>query len=164
MTAVSSIRFTEVRSPVKMYKVILTRELGRLCKWLRILGFDAEYYKEDNLASLIIRALRDKRTVITRRKEIGDLKIVIISSDHVKEQIQEVLTVFDYRLEKAKMFSRCVVCNQELVPADKEKVRDKVPEYVFQTQDRFFCCEKCGRVYWQGTHWGNVQDFLKNIK
>jgi len=144
-----------------MYKVILTGELGRLCKWLRIIGFDAEYYKEENLSSLIIRSLRDKRTVITRRKKVGDLKVVTVRSDHIQEQIKQVLAAFDYSPEPDKMFLRCVVCNRKLVSADKAEVRGKVPEYVFQTKDVFLRCEQCGRVFWQGTHWGKVRDFLK---
>jgi len=146
-----------------MYKVILTKELGKLCKWLRIIGFDAVYCEEDTLPSLIIQALREKRTVITKRKAIDDLKVIRVHSDEVKEQIKEILTSFKITLDEKQMFRRCVLCNEELEEVSPQDVKDKVPEYVFRTQEKFFHCKKCQRVYWQGTHWGNVCALLKEI-
>ena len=62
------------------------------------------------------------------------------------------------------MFSRCIICNVELEDIDKAKVKDKVPEYVFKTQGEFITCPKCQRIYWQGTHWGNVRRCLEEIE
>jgi uncharacterized protein with PIN domain len=61
------------------------------------------------------------------------------------------------------MFTRCILCNEPLTDIAKEKARGRIPEYVFKTQDKFVCCPKCSRIYWQGTHWGNVVDTLKEI-
>lgn len=75
-----------------------------------------------------------------------------------------MLKVLNIAPNTDKMFTRCIVCNVELIPVNKEKIKEKVPEYVFTTQQNFIACPKCNRVYWQGTHWGNVQDILKEIK
>ena len=147
-------------------KFILTRELGRLAKWLRILGFDADYFNQDNISSLIIQALRDNRVILTRNhrlpKSLG-LKITTVQAERIKEQVAEVLKALQIKLSSDRMFTRCILCNEELVSVDKEKVKDRVPEYVFKTQENFVSCPKCNRVYWQGTHWGNVSQTLKEI-
>ncbi|MEK7805847.1 MAG: Mut7-C RNAse domain-containing protein, partial [Planctomycetota bacterium] len=50
------------------------------------------------------------------------------------------------------IFTRCLVCNGLLEPVAKEKIKDKVPPYVYSTQDEFDICPQCGRIYWSGTH------------
>lgn len=148
-------------------KFLLTRELGRLAKWLRILGFDAEYFNADNINSLIIQALRDERIIITRNHRLpksAGIKIIMVKAEKIKEQLAEVLKVLKIKLATETMFTRCIICNVELTDIEKEKVKDKVPEYVFETQEHFITCPKCNRVYWQGTHWGNVTKTLEEIK
>ncbi|MFH1457637.1 MAG: Mut7-C RNAse domain-containing protein [Candidatus Omnitrophota bacterium] len=147
-------------------KFLLTRELGRLAKWLRILGLDASYVVESNLSSLIIQALRDNRIILTRNHRLPEsrgIRIVLLKAQTLKEQLQEVLKTLDISLEPALMFSRCTICNEELAAVEKEKIKDKVPEYVYKTQEDFMSCPKCNRTYWQGTHWGNVAQTLKKI-
>jgi hypothetical protein len=147
-------------------KFILTKELGRLSKWLRILGFDTVYYNQDNLSSLIIQALRDERIILTRNQRLPQargLKIVLIKNEKIKKQVEEVLKTLKIVLEPEMMFSRCILCNTELVYITKDEVKDKVPGYVFNTQEGFLTCPQCNRIYWQGTHWGNVTKTLEEI-
>ena len=147
-------------------KLLLTRELGRLAKWLRILGFDTEYFKEANISSLVIQALRENRVIITRNHRLprsAGLRIVLIKEEKLKEQLREVLKALEISLDSVLMFSRCIICNEELAEIAKDKIKDRVPEYVFNTQEDFIRCPKCERIYWQGTHWGNVEAILKEI-
>jgi len=147
-------------------KFLLTRELGRLARWLRILGFDTVYFNQDNASSLIIQALRDNRIIITRNHRLprsAGIKIVLIKAQNLKEQVPEVLKALKIAPDSDTMFNRCILCNEELVSIDKEKVEDKVPEYVFKTQQDFITCPMCKRIYWQGTHWGNVKKTLEEI-
>jgi len=148
-------------------KFILTKELGRLAKWLRILGFDTVYYNQDNLSSLIIQALRDERIILTRNQRLPQargLKIVLIKNEKIKAQVAEILQTLKIKPDPEMMFSRCILCNVELVDIAKDKVKDKVPEYVFNTQEDFITCPQCNRIYWQGTHWGNVRKTLEEVK
>lgn len=148
-------------------KFILTKELGRLAKWLRILGYDTLYFNQDNLSSLIIQALRDNRIILTRNHRLPQsrgVKILVIKAERTKEQMSELLETQKLEVDSDKMFSRCIICNEGLADIDKEKIKDKVPEYVFKTQDNFITCPQCNRIYWQGTHWGNVTKILDEIK
>lgn len=149
-----------------MVKFIITNELGRLAKWLRIVGYDAEYFAGDNHSSLFIQALRDGRIILTRNQHLPKrtgIKILLINSGAIKEQIAEVVKMLKLCVNKDIMFTRCILCNALLEQIEKIKIQDKVPEYVFATQDNFITCPKCKRVYWQGTHWGNVSKILEEI-
>ena len=144
-------------------KFLASRELGRLAKWLRILGFDTVYFKDDNKSSLIITALREDRIVLTRNKILlkdKALKILFIKSEVVREQLKQLREDLNIKPNPDEMFSRCTLCNRVLLEVTKKDVADRVPKYVFQTQDSFYQCDECGRLYWQGTHWGNAKAIL----
>jgi len=147
-------------------KFILTKELGRLTKWLRILGFDAEYWRQDNLASLVVEASKDSRVILTRNHRLSPrhgVKILMVNEERVKGQLAEVLKALKVKPASDMMFRRCTICNTELAAVDKGQVEGRVPEYVFKTQEDFVSCPQCRRIYWQGTHWGNVQNILEEI-
>lgn len=147
-------------------KFIATKELGRLAKWMRILGFDTEYFKEENYSKLKIIALRDQRIILTRNTRLSrpkGIKLVQIKHDLLNEQLLDVSKALDLKADKDLMFSRCTICNVELEHVEKEAIKDKVPEYVFQNQNTFIKCPVCQRVYWSGTHWGNVEKTFKEI-
>jgi hypothetical protein len=148
-------------------RFILTPELGRLAKWLRILGFDTIYFS-GNFSSLLIQALRDNRIIVTRNSRLVSkaraVRVVDIKDDDVNEQLKQVLKELNIKPDEDAMFSRCLICNTELNGIDKQKVKDKVPEYVFKTQEEFFTCPRCQRIYWSGTHWGNVTTIIKELQ
>ena len=147
-------------------RFILTKELGRLAKWLRILGYDSKFYRQENLGTLVITALRAQRIILTRNRRISRFpgpRIVIITSDFVDKQIKQVLNRLKLKPRTKEMFTRCVVCNVALEGIGKSRAKNKVPKYVYQTQSDFVICPHCMRVYWQGTHWGNVKRYIKKI-
>lgn len=137
-----------------------------MSKWLRILGLDAAYFKRDNAGSLIIEALRGERIILTRNQRLPKscgVRIILIKAQAIREQVPEVLKVLKIKPVSSMMFTRCTICNEGLSAIEKGKVKNAVPEYVFKTQDNFVICPKCKRIYWQGTHWGNVEAMLKEV-
>lgn len=147
-------------------KFLLTKELGRLAKWLRICGFDAEYIADNKPASVIVTALKSGRTILTRNHHMPQgrgVAIMQVKAQEVREQLAEVCRALHISPAPADMFSRCIVCNEVLRIVDKAFIKERVPAYVFETQDRFFTCVKCNRVYWQGTHWQSVAEALRSV-
>ena len=147
-------------------KFIVTKELGRLAKWLRILGFDADYFKDDERRKLIIKSLRDDRIILTRDSKLSQytgVKIIHITSDFVDAQLKQLLSENKLELDEGKFFRRCVICNVELDEVDKSRIESAVPEYVYNTQNFFVKCPNCHRVYWRGTHWDNVLNFTRGF-
>ena len=138
--------------------------LGKLAKWLRILGFDTLYYNEIDDDRLLAIAEKENRILLTRDTRIKRMKkagIIFIEDDHWREQLKQFLKAFP--VEKSDLFSRCLICNRELLEIKKEKVKEKVPPYVYQSQENFSCCPGCGKIYWSATHYERMRDELVNL-
>lgn len=147
-------------------RFLVTQELGRLAKWLRILGFDSLYVSGNNFGSLFIQALRDERIILTKNARLAKargIKTVLLHSDKIREQLVEVLKTLEIKPDSGRMFTRCIICNVELIQIEKEKIKEKIPPYVFLTQQDFVTCPQCQRIYWPGTHWGNIAKTLEEI-
>lgn len=145
-------------------KFILTKELGRLARWLRILGYDTIYYDKDDKSRLIIISLRDRRVILTRDSKMSrftGVRMFRITEDDIEKQLAQVVKGLDLDIEEDKTFLRCVDCNEPLVDIKKNKVKDRVPPYVFKTQKEFKMCPSCNKIFWKGTHWQLVKEFLK---
>ncbi|UCD54672.1 MAG: Mut7-C RNAse domain-containing protein [Candidatus Omnitrophota bacterium] len=153
-----------VRGDRLVMKFILTKELGRLARWLRILGYDAIYYDKDDRSRLVMTALRDKRVILTRSSRMSKftgIRMLCITEDDVEKQLAQVVKELDLNIEEDKTFLRCVDCNESLAVIKKNEVKDKVPPYVFETQKEFKTCPVCNKIFWKGTHWQLVKEFLK---
>jgi len=139
--------------------------LGRLAKWLRILGYDTAYLSpaEDNALVRLARA--EGRILLTRDTELArrrGLRVLLIESERVEEQVRQVLN--DLGLTTEGSFSRCPLCNIPLEELDGEAVADRVPSYVLRTQERFSRCPGCGRIYWRGTHWARMRERIEALQ
>jgi uncharacterized protein with PIN domain len=139
--------------------------LGKLAKWLRILGYDCLYFSNINKFDLIKTALYENRIILTRNTRLKDRKIppvIFIKNDNWKKQLKEVIDLFPINYDK--IFSRCIVCNQILESIEKDKVKDFVPPYVFETSKKFSYCLNCKKYYWEGTHINHVKNILFECK
>lgn len=143
-------------------KFIADVMVGKLARWLRILGFDTAYsnkYQDDQVIQI---AEAEDRVILTRDRPLVSRRMnarwLLIASDHHKEQIRQVLDA--YSLTHFDVFSRCLECNTPLQKVDKEAVFEKVPPFVYLTQEHFARCPSCNRVYWHGTH---AAEILKQI-
>jgi len=146
-------------------KFIVTKELGRLARWLRILGFDTVYFKEAKLAELILRALKDDRAIITRSKNITHLqkRTVMIKSEKVSGQLKECFDFLKLKVDTNKIFRRCTLCNFLLEEVKKEDIKEFVPLGVYKQQKVFRKCPQCNKIYWQGSHWEKAKEIIKHL-
>lgn len=126
--------------------------LGKLAKWLRALGFDARSVPirdEIQAVSLISVGL----IPVTRREKLKDIEgLVFIRHDHQFEQLKELVTVLGIGVEELRPFTRCSVCNAELLRIRRESAAGSVPDYILETATDFRKCPECSRVYWPGSH------------
>ncbi|MBI2471771.1 MAG: Mut7-C RNAse domain-containing protein [Planctomycetes bacterium] len=147
-------------------KFIADAMLGRLARWLRILGYDVSYESSISDNDLIAMAIRERRIILTMDRKLTEREsarnFLLIKSPSYKEQLKQVITHYniDY---KTGIFTRCLVCNILLDHVEKEKIKDKVPSYVFSTQDEFDICPQCCRIYWSGTHRVKMLGMLDEI-
>lgn len=141
--------------------------LGKLARWLRILGYDAAYEHAIEDADLVRRALREDRILLTRdtrlvlRKRLP--RYILIESQEPAGQLRQTLAELDLSVDTGPMLSRCIVCNAATEPIPKESARGEVPPYVHATQDRFARCPLCRRIYWRATHVADIVARLGEI-
>jgi hypothetical protein len=142
------------------------RTLGRLGKWLRLMGFDTLLESEYPKGAFIQRIGPD-RIFLTRTQRLAEahagLKTIFIRANDPKEQLVELIRCAAVRPEDIRAFSRCIACNEPIVAAAKPAVRGLTPDYVWNTQAHFSTCPKCGRVYWKGTHTERAMKRLNEI-
>ena len=140
--------------------------VGRLARWLRVLGFDVLYDSSLDDHQLVALARREGRVLLTRDVPLasgtnGPERLLIESGDF-REQLVEVVGV--YRLDPWRgLFSRCIDCNTPLEPALREEVQHRVPPYIFSTKARFMRCERCGKILWEGTHRNHMRQVLDGL-
>lgn len=142
-------------------KFIVDHNVGKIAKWLRMIGFDALLFTGADDAAIVAAALDENRILLTRDRRImkrrvivaGHLKAVLIESDHFTAQVRQTISALKLDKSGLRPFTICMACNRRLEGRAKEAVKDRVPLYVFLTQEHFAECPDCHRLYWQGTHW-----------
>lgn len=148
---------------------IVDTNVGKLARWLRMLGYDTLFINNIDDEELIAIGLKEKRVLLTkdtqimlRRVVISDrLKAILIQSDDVKAQLLQVVRAM--KLDQERKFTLCLECNEPLVPKRKDEVQELVPPYVFKTQSNYYQCPSCQRVYWRGTHWQRMKQEVETL-
>jgi len=151
-------------------KFIVDVNVGKLAKWLRILGFDTLFINPIEDGLLVDIALREDRVVLTKDTHIaerrlvtsGQVRVVSVEGDHLQDQLRFLAARLGLR-GPFRLFSRCLECNVPLLPVEGAAVRDLVPPYVYQTQTRYTSCPRCGRIYWPGTHWQHMRAMAEQL-
>ena len=146
-------------------RFVAERTLGKLAKWLRILGFDTVYAANVTGEELINTA--KNRILLTRTKRIWNMIIakegIFITSNYPFEQLREVILALGIEKEDIRPFSRCIRCNASIRLIEKNAVRGKVPDYIWETQNTFHTCGHCRRIYWSGSHIQRSRDIIKRL-
>ncbi len=144
-------------------KFIADVMLGKLARFLRMIGQDVIYFADADDDFIIYSAKETRRILLTRDVRLYQsarllgIPAVLVCSNHVKEQLKEVIEATKLVPEKAK---RCIVCNAPLKSVERCEIEGLVPEFVWMRNSEFWICEGCGKVYWRGSHIKNFIKFL----
>jgi uncharacterized protein with PIN domain len=140
--------------------------LGRLARWLRLLGFDTLYDPDISDARLLRISKEQERIILTRDTRLikirGIKDYLLLKANDSFQQLLEVIHALN--LKDFQPLSRCVACNGQLskIP-DKKEIRDSVPDFVFHNFHIFLRCGDCSKVYWEGTHPRMFRDKLTEV-
>ena len=143
-------------------RFVIDGMLGSLARWLRLLGYDADYDNRRDDAELVRLARAENRVLLTRDRELAarrGVQALLIASQVLDEQLAQVTAAFPRPAGSEP--ARCPVCNTALVPATPEELADRLPAYVLHKHHDFRCCPGCDRVYWPGSHWQTMQSRLQ---
>jgi len=138
--------------------------LGRLTKWLRVLGYDTAYLADTDDFAVMRLARAQGRLILTCDHALAErpgVDALLIESSNLADQLLQVRR--QVGPPEGGPFSRCPVCNTALSEADPATIASRVPPYVQRTQNRFAFCSACDRVYWPGTHWERMQTLVSEV-
>ena len=152
--------------PLRDLKFILDVHLGRLAKYLRLCGFDTLFSQFFEDREIIETALREKRIILTRDKQLlKDRRVThgywIRSQNHY-EQLREVFVRFDLR-DRMALFTRCISCNTLLEEVDKENIKDRLLADTSRYFSKFTRCPGCDRIFWEGSHYDNMKRIISDV-
>jgi uncharacterized protein with PIN domain len=152
-------------------KFITDGMLGRLSRWLRIMGYDVEYMRDAADEELLRRAEEEGRTIITRDRDLyamarkrGARAILLLEKD-LFGQLARLVELGAINVDPSSE-SRCPICGSTLKEVDKGDVAGMVPEKSLALYDEFWKCENeaCGKIYWMGSHWRRIEERLKALE
>jgi uncharacterized protein with PIN domain len=151
---ISSINVIRLK-PLRETKFVLDVHLGKLTRYLRMLGFDSIYDNGFTDVELLRVSMQENRTLLTRNRKLLMRKTVErgywIRNDKIFDQVFEVFQRFDLT-NTIKWFSICTICNGNLHVVEEEIVRKQFPEFKFYPNTFFYQCDQCNHTYWNGSH------------
>lgn len=151
-------------------KFIADGMLGKVARWLRMLGYDIKYANDLDDKEILRIAADEKRIILTRDYQLfrkanaGGVKAVFVNGRTHAEKLADLSRQLNIRLEIDIERSRCPKCNSTIKPVSKESVKDRVPPSTYRIQDEFWMCTGCGQVYWKGSHWKKINSSLDQAK
>ncbi len=150
--------------PLRVPKFILDVHLGRLAKYMRMLGFDTYYRNDLDDPEIIQRSVDEHRIILTRDRGILKNSRVthgyFVRSQKPSDQIQEVIRRFDLK-DMFSPFSRCIACNGIITAVDKKEITHRLQPLTRKYYHSFYRCGGCGRIYWEGSHFERMAFFIR---
>jgi uncharacterized protein with PIN domain len=144
--------------------------LGKLTRWLRMLGQDVIYSVEFNDSELLELAKKEERILLTKDFELykravtKGLEAYYVEGNTEWERLAEVAKRYTLQLTIDMDKSHCPVCNTKLHPTQKEQLKEDLEKNTFTYYDKFWKCPNCGQIYWQGAHWKQINNTLNQAQ
>lgn len=146
-------------------KFLCDPTVGRLCRYMRMIGYDTAMSGSHAAREVLSIALQQDRTILTRNSVLAGMKmardVLLLTEDDPWRQLRIVIDKCGLLLDESRVLTRCLEDNEPLQEIPKQEVKDRVWPYVYETQERFITCPKCGRIYWPATH---VEAMIKKLK
>jgi uncharacterized protein with PIN domain len=149
-----------------IHRFAADRTLGKLAKWLRILGYDTTY-ESDTSSKSFYDNLEEDRILLTRtgkiHKKFSLKETVFLTSNFLDEQLKQLVDEIGISRADIRPFSRCIQCNLPIVEVNKIDVYGLVPDHIWETREVFNKCQQCGRIYWAGSHAERSKEKIEEI-
>jgi uncharacterized protein len=144
--------------------------VGKLAKWLRILGYDVLFINPIEDGLLVQIGVRERRIILTKDTHIaerraatsGQVNVILVEGTLVWDQLRFLAEKLGLRYS-LRLLSRCIECNVPLESTDRSRVGGLVPPYVYSTQQHYMACPRCGKIYWPGTHWQRMREVAEEV-
>ena len=159
--------FSRVRpEPLNETRFVVDVHLGRLARYLRMLGFDTLYqndYADETLAHI---SSSEQRLLLTRDRGLLKRSVIVygycLRTTNPRRQLTEVLHRFDL-FDSITPFQRCLTCNGRLQPVAKQDILDQLSSNTEQYYDQFHQCQVCHKLFWKGSHFQRMERFVERL-
>jgi len=155
---------------VERLKFIADGMLGKLTRWLRMLGQDVKYSKSIEDDELIRTAKAEGRVILTRDLKLYQQAMTkgftafLVEGSTEAEKLTDLAKRFNISLEFDVTTSRCPKCNSRIISVSKEEIMNEIPEATSTYYDDFWKCSDCGQIYWHGSHWKRIEKTLREAR
>jgi uncharacterized protein with PIN domain len=155
---------------MKLQKFVTDGMLGKLTRWLRILGYDVEYADSMDDKELTYKAKKEDRVLLTRDVELykqataKGAEAFLVENPNQTADLASLAKRFRIKLEVNVEISRCPKCNGTIRTVSKTEVADKIPAATSSNYSEFWQCQQCGQVYWRGAHWDRIEKTLDEAR
>lgn len=147
-------------------RFILDAHLGKLARYLRMLGFDTLYRNDFGDNEIIEIAARDRRIILSRDKLLLKSGRVthgyFVRTTLKHEQLREIVEKFDL-MSQFRSFTRCMTCNTELVRKKREELGGRTDKEILNLYSEFFYCPACDKVFWKGSHFLRMEKLIISL-
>lgn len=144
--------------------------LGGLVRWLRAAGYDAQFEYGIDDGELVRRSLAHGQVILSSDGRLfertlirsGQARALYVPGQLGKlQQLRFVLESLNLPVQAR---SRCMGCGGELREVPRHRAAEEAPPLAFRFCERFWRCERCGRLLWHGTHWQKIARALDDLR
>jgi uncharacterized protein with PIN domain len=150
-----------------MIRFATDRTLGKLARWLRLLGFDTVFENEIE-GNRFLKRIRPGTILLTRTRKVKEAlgasqRFVFIESNDTREQLRQVVDELGIEMQDTRPFSRCLKCNVVIEEIDKDQICGQVPDYIWENNTIFQYCPECNKIYWPVSHTERSLERIREI-
>jgi uncharacterized protein len=142
-------------------RFVVDTMLGKLAKWLRILGFDTRYEALRSREQIEVYEAQGFFLITRNRRWSGKARTICLSANESLEQLREIIALVPLTPKEIRLLQRCVRCNELLEKTPREQALGSVPDYIFETHASFYQCPECRRLFWPGSHPERIMERLR---
>jgi len=144
--------------------------IGKLARWLRMLGQDVICSVKFSDSELLELAKKEERILLTKdfalykRAITRGLDAYYVEGKSESERLAEVAKRYSLPLTIDMDKSHCPICNTKLTATPKEQLQGKLEKNTFTYYDKFWKCPNCRQIYWKGAHWKQINNTLTQAR
>lgn len=144
--------------------------LGNIARKLRLMGYDSNYFTDIEDDELIKLAKNEKRIIISKdeglvhKAQKSGLEPIFLKNKEEIKQFREIIKILNLKtIQINGDKARCPKCNSKTNSINKQNIQDKIPPKVLEINEKFWRCENCDQIFWEGTHIKNLQKFVERL-
>jgi len=153
-----------------MSKFYADSMFGKLARFLRLLGHDTLYRRDETIDDMISESKQSERIIISSSEKVNSLSkkhqthSIILSSTEISDQLKEILQTLEMTVSFPPTEMRCSLCNGVLSSKEKVEILDKIPEGTAKHYNEFWECDSCSQIFWLGSHWEDIKRTIEEIR